>query len=53
MRQDVTPRGYVEHARIWSELGASIIGGCCGIGPDHIQLLKEWRDQVETLAEAD
>jgi S-methylmethionine-dependent homocysteine/selenocysteine methylase len=27
---------YEAHARAWQDLGASIIGGCCGIGPDHI-----------------
>jgi len=27
---------YEAHARSWQDLGASIIGGCCGIGPEHI-----------------
>jgi S-methylmethionine-dependent homocysteine/selenocysteine methylase len=27
---------YEVHAKAWQDLGASIIGGCCGIGPDHI-----------------
>jgi S-methylmethionine-dependent homocysteine/selenocysteine methylase len=27
---------YETHAKAWQDLGASIIGGCCGIGPDHI-----------------
>ena len=38
-RKDITPQKYLEHAAKWKELGATIIGGCCGIGPDHIKEL--------------
>ena len=31
------PISFVEMCREWVELGADIIGGCCRIGPDHIQ----------------
>jgi S-methylmethionine-dependent homocysteine/selenocysteine methylase len=34
------PEGYAEFARRWTDAGASIIGGCCGIGPEHIALLS-------------
>jgi len=27
---------YAEHARAWMSAGATIIGGCCDIGPDHM-----------------
>ena len=27
--------------RQWVEQGARIIGGCCGIGPEHIRALNE------------
>ena len=30
------PDKYESHASHWQSLGATIIGGCCGIGPDHI-----------------
>jgi S-methylmethionine-dependent homocysteine/selenocysteine methylase len=30
------PDRYEVHAKTWQDLGASIIGGCCGIGPEHI-----------------
>ncbi|MCU0677729.1 MAG: homocysteine S-methyltransferase family protein [Myxococcota bacterium] len=30
---------YLEHARTWRELGASILGGCCGTGPAHVRAL--------------
>lgn len=32
---------YVAAASRWVEKGAQIIGGCCGIGPDHIRALKD------------
>ena len=40
IRTDVTPSAYVDWARHWAARGASIIGGCCGIGPDHISALR-------------
>jgi S-methylmethionine-dependent homocysteine/selenocysteine methylase len=39
MRQDLSPTQYTEHAMNWVRRGASIIGGCCEIGPDHIKAL--------------
>lgn len=32
----IKPDAYLKHAQKWVENGASIIGGCCGVGPDHI-----------------
>jgi homocysteine S-methyltransferase len=32
---------YAEASRGWARQGANLIGGCCGIGPDHIQRLAE------------
>jgi S-methylmethionine-dependent homocysteine/selenocysteine methylase len=40
MRADITPAGYLNWARDWVARGASIIGGCCGIGPEHIAALR-------------
>ncbi len=34
------PEGYLKHARDWSRIGATIIGGCCGTTPEHIRQLK-------------
>ena len=39
MRQDMSPLQYTEHAMSWARNGASIIGGCCEIGPAHIKAL--------------
>ena len=36
LRIDVTPAVYLHWARDWVSRGASIVGGCCGIGPEHI-----------------
>lgn len=30
---------YLEYAKGWARRGAQIIGGCCGVGPGHIQLI--------------
>ena len=37
----ITPEAFVLAAQEWVEMGAQIIGGCCGIGPDFVRLLKE------------
>jgi S-methylmethionine-dependent homocysteine/selenocysteine methylase len=39
IRADLTPEAYVGFAKRWLELGATLIGGCCGIGPRHIAAL--------------
>ena len=35
--QTIAPSVYSECAREWLDLGASIVGGCCGTTPDHIR----------------
>lgn len=35
-RRDLTPALYADHAMAWVEHGATIIGGCCEVGPMHI-----------------
>jgi S-methylmethionine-dependent homocysteine/selenocysteine methylase len=41
LRADLTPPAYLDWARRWVDDGASIVGGCCGIGPDHIARLAQ------------
>ncbi len=36
LREDLDPAGYTRWVRQWVSAGATIIGGCCGIGPEHI-----------------
>jgi len=31
---------YLDHARKWVELGATVIGGCCGTTPEYIRALS-------------
>ncbi|WP_171177746.1 homocysteine S-methyltransferase family protein [Ruegeria sp. HKCCD8929] len=35
-RQDLGPHAYATLAMGWVEQGATIVGGCCEVGPDHI-----------------
>lgn len=39
IREDLNPAQYGEYAKRWTESGASIVGGCCGIGCEHIRVL--------------
>jgi S-methylmethionine-dependent homocysteine/selenocysteine methylase len=41
IRGDLTPAAYCGWAEGWVRRGASIIGGCCGIGPEHIAALRD------------
>lgn len=36
MRWDFTPERYADHVMAWVDAGASIVGGCCEVSPDHI-----------------
>lgn len=40
LRDELTPQAYAEFAQDWIAKGATIIGGCCGIGPEYIRQLK-------------
>jgi S-methylmethionine-dependent homocysteine/selenocysteine methylase len=39
-RKDLGPEQYAEFAESWLDAGASVIGGCCEVGPDHIRALS-------------
>ena len=40
VRPDLTPDRYAGWAADWRRRGATLIGGCCGIGPEHIHALS-------------
>lgn len=40
VRKNPSPEDYAAFAKSWVKQGASIIGGCCGIGPEHIRTLR-------------
>ncbi|MEO0567671.1 MAG: homocysteine S-methyltransferase family protein [Pseudomonadota bacterium] len=35
-RPDMTPELYADFAEKWANMGATLIGGCCEVGPAHI-----------------
>jgi S-methylmethionine-dependent homocysteine/selenocysteine methylase len=41
IRADLDPPRYLDFARAWMDRGAGIVGGCCGIGPEHIKAIRE------------
>ena len=42
-----SPQEYLAFAKRWQQLGATIIGGCCGIEPAHIKALAAWGESDE------
>lgn len=40
-RTDLNPEQYAAYVRQWLTMGASIVGGCCGITPDHIRAVAK------------
>jgi len=45
----VTPENFAEYAKKFVNLGARIIGGCCGTTPDYIKLLRNIADEKGVL----
>ncbi|MEM7170900.1 MAG: homocysteine S-methyltransferase family protein [Pseudomonadota bacterium] len=37
----IDPDDLVAQAHMWLDLGVQVIGGCCGLGPDHIRALSQ------------
>ncbi|MFM2606946.1 homocysteine S-methyltransferase family protein [Vibrio chagasii] len=46
--RELDGQGYLASAKRWHELGANIVGGCCGIGPKHIQALADWKRSTQS-----
>ena len=40
-RKDLGPEAYADHVFAWIEQGATIVGGCCEVGPAHIRHLHD------------
>ena len=40
-RHDLTPEKYADFAMAWVGMGATIVGGCCEVGPAHIRHLHD------------
>jgi S-methylmethionine-dependent homocysteine/selenocysteine methylase len=41
VRRDIDPDAYATSAMGWVEQGATIAGGCCEVGPAHIERLRD------------
>lgn len=37
----IEPEALAQHARMWIDDGVQIVGGCCGLGPEHIEALAK------------
>lgn len=44
MRIDLDPEQYNRFVLQWIDLGATLIGGCCGIGPEYIANIRQLLD---------
>ena len=38
---EISPEDFASEAEGWVALGARVVGGCCGIGPEHVRALRE------------
>jgi 5-methyltetrahydrofolate--homocysteine methyltransferase len=51
MHYDLTPEQLADHhARFISELGVTVVGGCCGTTPEHLRLVVERCAGLEVVA---
>ncbi|MBI1173027.1 homocysteine S-methyltransferase [bacterium] len=49
-RHDLTPEKYADFALTWVKMGATIVGGCCEVGPAHIRhLAQRLKDEGHSL----
>lgn len=44
LREDLSPERYAAHAADWLAAGATVVGGCCGTRPAHIEKLRDLMD---------
>ena len=44
--EELSPEEYATHARRWLDLGARIVGGCCGTTPEHTRALRKLIDEL-------
>lgn len=42
---NITPSRLKEQARQWLQSGASVLGGCCGVGPEHIRAMASLKTE--------
>ncbi len=47
--EELAPEEYAAATRRWLELGAKIVGGCCGTTPGHTRALRALLDEAQQL----
>ena len=48
--RDLSPEDYVRQADEYMKLGASIVGGCCGVFPEHIEAVASKHGVAESYS---
>ena len=49
-RTDLTPELYADHVMTWVGAGATVVGGCCEVGPAHIaEIARRLTDAGHTI----
>ena len=48
-REEIDPLTYAKFGKEWLSLGASILGGCCEIGPEHIVEIYNLKEKTLSL----
>ena len=38
---EISPEDFASEAEGWVALGVRVVGGCCGIGAEHVRALRE------------
>ncbi len=51
-RTDLSPAVYADFAARWVDLGATIVGGCCEVGPAHIAEIARRLNQGTTAVDS-
>jgi len=41
IREDITPSRYADFAEEWLDLGANLVGGCCGTTAEFVEAIHE------------
>ena len=52
VEQSLTAQEYGAYASLWYAAGANAIGGCCGLGPEHIAAVKQVANEIKNKLNA-
>lgn len=49
-RHDLTPEMYAQFVQDWLDSGATLVGGCCQVGPDFIEVVRQMMNKRSSEA---